>query len=240
MSPFAATPAMNVSSNVKIHPFALSPTMPPLATASGRTASAAIGQIVAMKTATSMSRRKCRVDTTNPTSSSIATNPNTLPWRDASPAAGALNSTSATPPNARTANTSARASLNSPKSQAPIGTMRNGASDPIRAALATLLCVAPAKKTARFRPKNTPGTTAWRTFGSGDPPSGGPEVHVEHDGRDGQPPERNEHTRRLGALHERRAQREADDDTDNREGSERARSELDTPRFRHTRHRIDP
>ena len=108
MSPFAATPAMNVSSNVKIHPFALSPTMPPLATASGRTASAAIGQIVAMNTATSMSRRKCRVDTTNPTSSSIATNPNTLPWRDASPAAGALNSTSATPPNARTANTSAR------------------------------------------------------------------------------------------------------------------------------------
>ena len=115
--------------------------------------------------------------------------------------------------------------------------MRNGASDPIRAALATLLCVAPAKKTARFRPKNTPGTTAWRTFGSGDPPSRSPEVHVEHDRRDGEPPERNEHARRLGALHERRAQREADDDTDNGEGSERARSELDAPRFHHTRHR---
>ncbi len=41
--------------------------------------------------------------------------------------------------------------------------MRNGASEPIRAALATLLCVAPAKNTARFSPKNTPGTTAWRT-----------------------------------------------------------------------------
>ena len=46
---------------------------------------------------------------------------------------------------------------------APIGTMRKGASEPIRAALATLLCVAPAKKTARFRPKNAPGTSAWRT-----------------------------------------------------------------------------
>ena len=51
----------------------------------------------------------------------------------------------------------------SAKSQAPIGTMRNGASEPISAALATLLCVAPAKKMARFRPKKTPGTSAWRT-----------------------------------------------------------------------------
>ena len=51
----------------------------------------------------------------------------------------------------------------SSKSLAPIGTMKNGASEPISAALATLLCVAPAKKMARFRPKNTPGTSAWRT-----------------------------------------------------------------------------
>jgi hypothetical protein len=41
--------------------------------------------------------------------------------------------------------------------------MNSGASDPISAALATLLCVAPAKKIARFRPKNTPGSSAWRT-----------------------------------------------------------------------------
>ena len=68
-----------------------------------------------------------------------------------------------TPPNATSANTSARGSLNSLKSLAPIGTMRNGASEPISAALATLLFVAPAKKMARFRPKNTPGTSAWRT-----------------------------------------------------------------------------
>ena len=41
--------------------------------------------------------------------------------------------------------------------------MRNGESEPISAALATLLCVAPAKKMARFRPKKTPGMSAWRT-----------------------------------------------------------------------------
>ena len=41
--------------------------------------------------------------------------------------------------------------------------MRNGEREPISAALATLLCVAPAKKTARFSPKKTPGTNAWRT-----------------------------------------------------------------------------
>ena len=29
--------------------------------------------------------------------------------------------------------------------------------------MATLLCVAPAKKMARFKPKNIPGTSAWRT-----------------------------------------------------------------------------
>src|SRR3954467_5736746 len=49
------------------------------------------------------------------------------------------------------------------KKYAPAGTIRNGASDPISAALATLLCVAPAKNTARFRPKKTPGRTTWRT-----------------------------------------------------------------------------
>src|SRR4051812_17517815 len=49
------------------------------------------------------------------------------------------------------------------KSHAPSGTIRNGASEPINAALATLLCVAPAKNTARLRPKKTPGNHTWRT-----------------------------------------------------------------------------
>jgi len=48
-------------------------------------------------------------------------------------------------------------------STAPSGTIRNGESDPMSAALATLLCVAPEKNAARFSPKKTPGTNAWRT-----------------------------------------------------------------------------
>ena len=87
-----------------------------------------------------------------------------MPSNEASPPGGALNSTRVTPPNASTAKTSARGSMYSLNSQAPTGTMRNGASEPISAALATLLCVAPAKKTARFRPKKMPGTNTWRTF----------------------------------------------------------------------------
>src|SRR4051794_32263795 len=49
------------------------------------------------------------------------------------------------------------------KSHAPTGTIRNGAHDPIKAAFATLLCVAPEKNTARFSPKKTPGIHTART-----------------------------------------------------------------------------
>ena len=44
------------------------------------------------------------------------------------------------------------------KNMAPIGTIRNGDRDPINAAFATLLCVAPTKNVARLTPKKTPGT----------------------------------------------------------------------------------
>ena len=94
------------------------------------------------------------------TQSSIASPPNTLPRNDASPFGGALNSTSTTPPNASRAKSSAQGLMYSAKSTAPMGTMRNGESEPISAALATLLFVAPAKKMARLRPKNRPGTSA--------------------------------------------------------------------------------
>src|SRR3954453_9771863 len=144
-------------------PLPLIPNTSPWTNPSGSTATAAIGQIVAMNVVTSMSRRECLVDVTYPTSSSIAIRPKRLPSSDASPWAGALNSTRATPPNATSANTSARGSIHSLNSAAPAGTMRNGASEPMRAALATLLCVAPAKNTARFRPKKTPGRNTWRT-----------------------------------------------------------------------------
>ncbi len=73
---------------------------------------------------------------------------------------GAFTSTRAAPPKATSANNNARGLLYSLKSQAPIGTIRNGDSDPINAALATLLLVAPTKNVARLTPKNTPGMNA--------------------------------------------------------------------------------
>ena len=47
-----------------VQPVALIPSTSPWASASGSTATAAIGQIVAMNVVTSMSRRKWRVDVT--------------------------------------------------------------------------------------------------------------------------------------------------------------------------------
>jgi hypothetical protein len=61
---------------MEVHPVALMPNTSPLGVASGSTANAAIGQIAAMNTATSMSCRKCRVDTTYATNSSFARKPN--------------------------------------------------------------------------------------------------------------------------------------------------------------------
>src|SRR3954447_14728526 len=94
----------------------------------------------------------------------MASNPKALPTNDASPIGGALSRTIPTPPKATRAKASARRSLCSPKSLAPSGTIRNGESEPISAALTTLLCVTPAKNAARFSPRNAPGTAAWRTF----------------------------------------------------------------------------
>src|SRR4051812_47626559 len=71
--------------------------------------------------------------------------------------------TSTRPPKATIASTSARGLSASWNSHAPTGTIKNGAHDPISAALATLLCVAPAKKTARLSPKNSAGTQTRRT-----------------------------------------------------------------------------
>ena len=68
--------------------------------------------------------------------------------------------------------------------------MKNGASEPISAALATLLCVAPAKKIARFRPKNTPGTSAWRTSRMVTRRPVLQRKSVPDDAHDDQPPER--------------------------------------------------
>jgi hypothetical protein len=78
-SPWAVTPLVSVRINMYVHPVPLMPKTSPLAIARGSTATAAIGQIVAMNVVTSISRRKRLVVATYPTSSSIAVRPNTLP-----------------------------------------------------------------------------------------------------------------------------------------------------------------
>ena len=151
--------------------------------------------------------------------------PNTLPSSEASPPGGALSSTSATPPNATSANTSARGSMYSRNSQAPTGTIRNGASEPISAALATLLCVAPGEEHGEVEAEEDarqPAPGARRARVTRRPVLHSTAFHstltVDH------PPERDEHARRLGALDERRAERERDDQPDHREHAERLRA----------------
>ena len=85
---------------MKVQPVGLSPNTSPCASAIGNTASAAIGQIVAMNVATSMSRRKYRVDTMNASTGTWRRRRTRSPDRRIA-AAGALNNTMATPPNAR-------------------------------------------------------------------------------------------------------------------------------------------
>ena len=64
ISPWAATPLVNVRISMYVQPVPLIPKTSPWAIASGSTATAAIGQIVAMKVVTSISWRKCFVDAT--------------------------------------------------------------------------------------------------------------------------------------------------------------------------------
>ena len=69
--------------------------------------------------------------------------PKMQPRTEASPFAGAENSTIATPPRANTAKNNARVFSRSPKNFAPIGTTMNGVIALIISTLATLLLVAP-------------------------------------------------------------------------------------------------
>src|SRR5688572_26023636 len=94
----------------------------------------------------------------------MASAPKMFPFADASPCAGAPNRTTATPPRATNANSSAREFSRSPKKRAPIGTTRNGVIAPMISALATVLCVAPTKNAAMLSPKRTPGNVDLRSF----------------------------------------------------------------------------
>jgi hypothetical protein len=58
------TPLVSERISMYVQPVSLIPNTSPWATAIGRTATAAIGQIVAMNVVTSISWRKCLIDTT--------------------------------------------------------------------------------------------------------------------------------------------------------------------------------
>ena len=66
----------------------------------------------------------------------------------------------------------------------------------------------------------------------GDPPARAPQEEVPDDGGDGQPPDRDQYTGRLGTLHERRAEREGDDHADDRERPQRPRADRPVRRHR--------
>ena len=102
-----------------VQPRPLSPATSPCATASGSTATAAIGQIVAMNVGDVhlLAEVPRRGDVRD--EEQHRDTPNTLPSSDASPLGGALSSTSATPPKATSAKTSARGSMCSPEQPRP-------------------------------------------------------------------------------------------------------------------------
>ena len=65
--------------------------------------------------------------------------------------------------------------------------------------------------------------------GARDPPARAPDVDVPDDADGDQPPERDQHARRLGALDQRGAERERDDHPDDREHAERLRGQRAQP-----------
>ena len=108
----------------------------------------------------------------------------------------------AAPPNATSANTNARGLLYSLKSLAPIGTMRNGESEPISAALATLLLRRADEEGGEVHPEEHPRDERLTHVPQRDPPARAAEVDVPDDADDRQPPERDQDPRRLSPLHE--------------------------------------
>jgi hypothetical protein len=92
----------------------------------------------------------------------------------------------------------------------------------MRAALATLLCVAPAKITGEVQAEEDAGNPRWRTLASviRRPVLQSTRFHTTDADHD-HPPEGDEDAGPLGALHERRAEREGDDHADDREHPQR-------------------
>ena len=214
-----------------VQPVPLIPNTPPWATASGSTATAAIGQIVAMKVVTSMSRRKYLVDDDvadqqqhREHAEDVALQRGVAAGRRAEQHEGHAAE--------REQREHQRARVDVLAEQPGADAARSGTarSDPISAAFATLLCVAPAKNTARFSPKKTPGTQRLAHVAQRDPPARAPQDDVPDEADRDHPPERDQHAGRLGALDQRRAERERDHEPEDREHPERLRAQPPGPR----------
>ena len=111
-------------------------------------------------------------------------------------------------------------------SAAPSGTMRKGDKEPMSAAFATLLCVAPEKNICEVQTEEHPGDQRLPHIAKRHPSPRCPQVHVPDDRTVTIRQNANSTPGDLRALHERRAHRERDHQSDDREGAERARSGL--------------
>ena len=201
-------------------PVPLIPNTSPWAIASGSTATAAIGQIVAMNVVTSMSWRKCFVDATYATSSSIATKPNTFPSSEASPLAGALNNTSAHAAE-REQREHERARIDVLLEQPGAGRHdeeRGERSD--QRGVGDAVVRRAGEEDGQVQAEEDTRHERLAQIPQRDPPARAPEQDVPDDADGDHPPERDQDAGRLGALHERRAEREGDDQTDDREHPE--------------------
>ena len=218
-----------------VHPVPLSPNTSPWASASGSTATRRDRadrrherRDVHLAAEVLASTRRSR-----PAAASRCT-PNTLPSSDASPLGGALNSTSATPPNASTANTSARGSMYSLEQPRADRHDEERRERPDQRGVGDAVVRRPGEEHRQVEPEEHARDEHLPHVAHRDAPARAPQHGVPDDADGHHPPERDEHAGRLGALDERRAQRERDHEPDDREHPERLRAHrADARRSRH-------
>ena len=217
-----------------VQPVALRPNTPPWASASGSTASAAIGQIVAMNVVTSMSRRKCRVDTTYATSSSIAIRPKTFPSSDASPFGRRAEQDER--------HATEREQREQQRARVDVLTEQPRArrhdeercKRPDQRGVGDAVVRRAGEEDGEVQSEEHAGHERLPHVGHRDPPTCAPQHEIPDDADHDHAPEGDQHSRRLGALDECRAEREGDDQADDCEHAQRLRA---PPGSRHCRRR---
>ena len=213
-----------------VHPVPLIPNTSPWAIASGSTATAAIGQIVAMNVVTSISWRKCFVDTTYATRSSIAMQAEhvALQRRVAVGRRAEQHEGHAAERDERE-HQRARIDVLLEQPRAGRHDQKRGERTDQRG-VGDAVVRRPGEEHGQVQAEEDAGHERLAHVRHRDPPAGAPEHDVPDDADRDHPPERDEDAGRLGALHERRAEREGDDQTDDREDPERLRAQCAGPR----------